>query len=523
MQWDTPLLQALLHTLGIGCGVALLASCFALLFVLAFFWCRISAWPVALLLVSSFLMVPVYVQASAWSAGFGDFGWLRLSQVSAAKNPWFGIASVIWIHTCSILPSCLWILSTGSLRASSPTLELALLEQGPYTALRTHWLPKMRSWFLLSLLWAFCSVQADMVVTNLFQVPTLCESIYQQVQFGRLRAPPIATAWIISIACGLSIALLVKLHLQTRVIRYTNGQQGDDRGAGQGTTLSLSNHPILILPPPVFFLATIATWLLVLLVAVLPWCNLLSRLGWVSTLTNNIPSRSWSLLETLNSLWHVQDFRNELSWSVQLCLWSSLLSLALALFALRFCFPPPPRHAPIITIFIVALLACMLAVPGPLINLAVAQTMLQLLPQSLDWLYDQTLLPPILALQFRTLPISFGILWIAFSQYRDHYRELVITDQILPFRWKAKLVGSWMLKPTLATLFVSFTLAFGDLSTYLLVQPPGVTTIAMRMFDLLHYGTKNREAALALFLAVLTTIPCAFLIISLRRNQKKRL
>lgn len=79
-----------------------------------------------------------------------------------------------------------------------------------------------------------------------------------------------------------------------------------------------------------------------------------------------------------------------------------------------------------------------------------------------------------------------------------------------------------MLKPILATLFISFTLAFGDLSSYLLVQPPGVTTIAMRMFDLLHYGTKNREAALALFLALLTTIPCAFLTTSLRRNQKTR-
>lgn len=522
MQWDTPLLQALLHTLGIGGGVALLASCLALLFVLAFFWCRIPAWPIALLALSTLLMVPVYVQATAWSAGFGDFGWLRLSQVSAAKNPWFAVASVIWIHTCSILPSCLWILAIGSLRASSPALELALLEHGPYTAIRTHWLPKMRSWILLSLLWAFCSVQADMVVTNLFQVPTLCESIYQQVQFGRLRSPPIATAWIISIACGLSIALLVKLHSQTQRSDKRTDAYLSERGAGQGASFSLTNHPTLILPPPAFLVATIATWLLVSLVAILPWCNLLSRLGWVSTLVDNAPSRSWSALETLNALWHVQDFHKELAWSVQLCCWTSLLSLTLALLALRCCFPTPPRHAPILTISITFILACMLATPGPLINLAVAQSMLHLLPQPLAWLYDQTLLPPILALQFRTLPISFGILWIAASQYRSHYRELHASELLLPLKWKAKLWGAWMLRPILATLFVSFTLAFGDLSSYLLVQPPGVTTIAMRMFDLLHYGTKNREAALALLLAILTTIPCTFLIISLRRTRRIR-
>ena len=42
----------------------------------------------------------------------------------------------------------------------------------------------------------------------------------------------------------------------------------------------------------------------------------------------------------------------------------------------------------------------------------------------------------------------------------------------------------------------------------------------MRMFDLLHYGTKNREAALALFLAILGSLPCLILIILLRNNQK---
>jgi ABC-type Fe3+ transport system permease subunit len=55
-------------------------------------------------------------------------------------------------------------------------------------------------------------------------------------------------------------------------------------------------------------------------------------------------------------------------------------------------------------------------------------------------------------------------------------------------------------------LMIGFSVAFGDLASYLLVQPPGVTTIAMRMFDLLHYGTKNREAGLAVALAMFGAI-----------------
>jgi ABC-type Fe3+ transport system permease subunit len=50
-------------------------------------------------------------------------------------------------------------------------------------------------------------------------------------------------------------------------------------------------------------------------------------------------------------------------------------------------------------------------------------------------------------------------------------------------------------------------IAFGDLASYLLVQPPGVTTVAMRMFELLHYGIRNREASLALLLSAFALLP----------------
>jgi ABC-type Fe3+ transport system permease subunit len=336
-----------------------------------------------------------------------------------------------------------------------------------------------------------------MVVTNLFQVPTLCESIYQQVQFGRLRSAPIAVSVAISLFCGLAIAILAY-----RFALLPKPQRSIEQG--RGLQLSKSSYRTW----------SMISWLIISLVSILPWCNLLSRLGWSTTLDDNKPIRAWTMEETLNSLWHIRDFNEEFQWSLQLCSWTAVLSLLLAIVLIGI------SKRPSLLPCIFGTLGCMIALPGPLINLAVSKLMLGGLPESLSWLYDQTLLPPILALQFRTLPIAFGSLWLAWAQYQRKYKELLAIESLLTYRWKLWIATRWMLWPSLATWTIAFTVAFGELSSYLLVQPPGVTTIAMRMFDLLHYGTKNREAALALFLAILGSLPCLILISLLWNNQK---
>jgi ABC-type spermidine/putrescine transport system permease subunit II len=177
VQWDVSVGQATLLTFLVGLSVGTLATLLALLVSLGAFWFRIAGWRLAVGLISSFLLVPVYVQATAWSAGFGSNGWLRLSQVDAAKSPWMGVASVVWIHACAALPYCFWIISLGLRRIHDARVDQALVEFGPSFALRRQVLPKLVPWLLGAFLWAFACVQYDMVVTNLFQTPTLCESV----------------------------------------------------------------------------------------------------------------------------------------------------------------------------------------------------------------------------------------------------------------------------------------------------------------------------------------------------------
>jgi len=87
VQWDVSVSHATLLTLGIGLCVGLLTTLLALWLSLATCWFRITGSKIAIALISSFLLIPLYVQATAWSAGFGSNGWLRLSQVDASKHP----------------------------------------------------------------------------------------------------------------------------------------------------------------------------------------------------------------------------------------------------------------------------------------------------------------------------------------------------------------------------------------------------------------------------------------------------
>jgi len=85
------------------------------------------------------------------------------------------------------------------------------------------------------------------------------------------------------------------------------------------------------------------------------------------------------------------------------------------------------------------------------------------------------------------------------------YRQALGIDLPLSLPW---LAGVWGL---------SFLLAFGEVDATLLVMPPGVTTLPVRIFGLMHYGPSELVAALSITIAgvvatgaALTVATCLF-------------
>jgi iron(III) transport system permease protein len=73
----------------------------------------------------------------------------------------------------------------------------------------------------------------------------------------------------------------------------------------------------------------------------------------------------------------------------------------------------------------------------------------------------------------------------------------------------------------MAGFFIVFILAFGDLSTTLLVMPPGRETIPIKIYNLMHYGADNLVAALCVILiGLIFILACSFFLIHRKINTK---
>ena len=71
-----------------------------------------------------------------------------------------------------------------------------------------------------------------------------------------------------------------------------------------------------------------------------------------------------------------------------------------------------------------------------------------------------------------------------------------------------------------AVWLLSLVLATGEVAGTLLVAPPGVTTLAVRVFSLLHYGAEDRVAALCLAIALAAAIGAGASAVLLRRGRE---
>jgi iron(III) transport system permease protein len=119
-------------------------------------------------------------------------------------------------------------------------------------------------------------------------------------------------------------------------------------------------------------------------------------------------------------------------------------------------------------------------------------------PAVSGWLYDRTIFAPWLALLVKSLPIAVLILWYAFRTVPEELLESASCEGAgplarllrigLPCRWRS-VAGAWL---------AALAVAAGDLAASILVVPPGVTTITVRVFGLLHSGVDDQVAGICL-------------------------
>ncbi|GIX00503.1 MAG: amino acid ABC transporter permease [Pirellulaceae bacterium] len=445
----------------------------------------------ALVMVSSQIAVPLYAIAAGWNAGFGiqgwltGMGWVPLEWFSAAgmTADWQRVAAVGAIHALAGIPWAVLMIGLGSLSTPLSAQWQAACDGGPWHVCRYVLLPQLRPWIALAALWCAVSVTTEMVISNLYQVTTLPELIYLDATRGGLRARTYGTG--IVAACGLWLLLL-----GVRRLFLPDKAPATHRFCwAPGQTIGLGKWR------PWW---SLAMWLVVLPLIGLPLVSLVIKAGWQPvTHPEGAMHYQWDLHRFVTTLRETcYNFGPEYAWSMQLAGASSLLALGLAVVL----------HGIVARRWqwlVGALVLGLLAVPGPLVGITITHLLNRAQPAWCGWLYDHTLAAPILAQQFRLLPLAWLGTLVVLSSLGNQGWEQARLDGLS--RWQ--MWSRWIL-PVAGRRFLAIGIllavfSIGELSCTILVLPPGVTTLSMRLFEMLHFGMRHQDSGLSGVLVLL--------------------
>jgi iron(III) transport system permease protein len=136
-------------------------------------------------------------------------------------------------------------------------------------------------------------------------------------------------------------------------------------------------------------------------------------------------------------------------------------------------------------------------------------------------LVDHWIFAPWAALTIRSLPPSLLILWYAFRTIPPAILDAAEMDGASAAArfWRIALPSR--ISAVLLAWLVAFAVAMGDLAASILVVPPGVTTLSIHLFGLLHYGVQDKVAGACLaLLAVFATIAAGIFGLVWRWNRE---
>jgi len=442
----------------------------------------------AVLLVLA-LFIPLYLHAAAWQAGFGVQG---AATYTLRLPAWVdGFAGAAWVLGVANIPWVAAIVGAALLLVDPAWEEQALLDaSGARTFFRVtlrYVLPAAG----LAALWVSVVSAGDMMVSSLFAVRTYAEELYTRTAIGPQPGEP-------ALGTGAGVLLSVGLLLGGFCVCTVLAAPGRRLSPCRVPTFSLGRWR---------WAAALAVLVLVGLVVVVPLAGLIHKAGLVVVEVGGQRVRGFSLARCVEKVveapWRA---RRELGWSLAIgslaALGATVAAVTLVSLGLR-----QNRRARIAAWLAVwTLAAACLAVPAPVLGMGLIRLLNR---PELPWLtelYDHSILAPWLALLVRGLPLATFILWHAFHTVPRSLLDAAAVDGAGPVR-RLLLVIVPMRLPALALAWLAaFVVGLGELGASILVVPPGVTTLSIRIFDWLHSGAEDDVAGIALALVAMLAV-----------------
>jgi iron(III) transport system permease protein len=441
---------------------------------------------IAAALLATLLFVPLYLQAAAWQAGFGLQGWY--TEVWHGQPLLEGMFGAAWIHAMAALPWVVLIVGAGLWLVEPELEEQALLDASPWRVFVHVTARGAAASLLVAALWVLLGTAGEMTVTDLFQVRTYAEEVYTSLSIGSLAES--------------SLELLPGVLLTAWLA---------GAGLGIAARLSATDRPPSLRPRRVFRLGA-ARWPLAICVGLflaavvgVPLANLLYQAGAEVTQTDLGRVRGWSLLKTLAIGWQSPwRFGREFGWSLLISGLSAGTAVVVGAALAWWGRDRGPRRA-----IVLLAVGLALAVPGPILGLATIRLFNRPGLPALHWLYDRSIAAPWLVLSVRGLGPATLVLWHALRSVPRVLLDAAAVDGAGPAAQLGRIVVPSRLGAFGLAWLLAFAVALADLAASILVVPPGVTTLSIQIFNLLHYGVYDRVAGICLALVGCFAILCA--------------
>ena len=435
------------------------------------------------------IATPLVLHAAAWEATAGKFGWMSFSQTSARTysglaGRYTGLVACVWVH--GLFGSSIVALATlyGTSRVDQSIVDLSRLDGG---TLWTWWrvrLPLAQGWVTTSLLATAVLAATEMTVVNLYGIRTLADQFY----LFHISEPSLVSIFtVLVIPCVIGITLVsasipgISKSFDARVVDHMPDRMTFDNEISRLTRLSAMTYSVLVSS----------------LLFAFPLAGLLVKIGQQITVHQSsagggsVAEIKWSLgraIEVAASA--LPKFAGEYQTTLLLACCTSLICVLSAWVLVSVC---QTRQKLKLTLDLSSI--AIFLIPGPLVGLILVRTFTLPIP-GFAVLYQQTLLPTVVALSVRALPISY---WVLRAAYRGIDATIADASQ-LDFSWGKRL---WIIdrpliqRGLIVAAIASAVSASGDVPAILPVIPPGVVTVGTRLFALLHSGARYQEASLA--------------------------
>lgn len=474
----------------------------------------------AALAVASQLAIPLYVFAGGWSAGVGLQGWMRVAEWLGPTGVgwmqgWLGsLLAVALLHALACIPWCCLFVAMGLFHSDRAEEEAALLEGGWRNVIRHVWLPRLRPWIVAASIWCALGLMTEMVVSNLYMFSTVAELVY--LDFSRQLSSPMTY-----LAAGLLCFLPIWVAGMMIVGRLPSLELVLSKPQYYGAVpLSLGGKRWIV---------SAVLWSVLAITVGLPMLNLWVKAGWTpQPIVDGSVGYRWGLERFAQTAAEsVTLFQSEYYWSTVLSLASTAVALIVGV-ALYRCTAVVGVHRPIDInqpaawrqrrVAAHGLMLLLIAVPGPLVGVLVAQCLNRPTPEWLGRLYSTTLAAPVIAQQFRLLPVCWLLICAIMASIPRRSWEMASQDGLSAISTLRIVVWPLTWPKWIALVLLLMLLSIGELSCSMSVLPPGVTTTSMRLFEILHFGMRHQDSAICGILVLLGWLAAAVILWAVRKS-----